>query len=193
MSEGSIRTESGPAALRLAAGRAGENRMGELEAALFASPRPLSAAALARRLELPEGEILALLGRYGERLRAPGRGLQLRETRGGWQLATKPEHEDVVRAARQERGELPLTAAARETLAAVALLQPVATREVNRERGRDSAAPLGTLARRGLIARAPGQDGQAGLWRTTGRLLEILGAENLESALRSFGLGSTRD
>ncbi len=192
MREGSIETESGPDTLRLAEDRVGESRLGELEAALFASPRPLSAAALARRLELPEPEVLKLLARYGERLRAPDRGLQLRETRGLWALATKAEHEDVVRAARGERGELPLTAAARETLAAVALLQPVTTKEVNRERGRDSTAPLHTLRRRGLIARSPGRDGAAGLWRTTGRLLEILGAENLEAALRSLGNGSTR-
>ena len=159
--------------------RLGESRLGELEAALFASPRPLSAAALARRLELPEAEILKLLDRYSARLRAPGRGLQLREARGGWALATKPGHEDVVRAARQERGVLPLTAAARETLAAVLLHQPVATKDVNRVRGRDSTAPLHTLERRGLIVRSPGLDGAAGLWRTSGRLLEACGAGSL--------------
>ena len=120
----------------------GEFRLGELEAALFASPRPLSSAALARRLELPEAEIVKLLDRYGAALRAPDRGLQLREARGGWRLATKPEYEDIVRAARAERGELPLTAAARETLAAVLLHQPITTRDVNRERGRDSSASL---------------------------------------------------
>ena len=163
-----------------------DSRLGELEAVLFASPRPLSAAALARRLERPEAEIAALLARYAEDLTAPSRGLQLREARGLWSLATKLAHEDVVRAARQERGQLPLTAAALETLAAVALRQPIATREVNRERGRDSLAALHTLAQRGLIARSPQPDRAPGLWRTTGRFLEVCGIPNI-AALHQDG------
>ena len=158
----------------------GDFRLGELEAVLFASPRPLSAAALARRLELPEAEIAALLARYTRDLTAPSRGLQLREARGLWSLATKPAHEDVVRAARAERGELPLTAAALETLAAVALRQPIATQEVNRERGRDSLAALHTLAKRGLVARSAGLNRAAGLWRTTARFLALCGLPSLD-------------
>ncbi len=161
-----------------------ESRLGELEAALFASRRPLSAATLARRLELPEAEIAGLLARYAAALAEPGRGLKLREAQGGWQLRTKPAHEDVVRRARAERGELPLTAAALETLAAVALRQPVSTQEVNRERGRDSGGTLRTLRKRGLVMRGPALLGSPGLWRTTGRFLDACGAQSLDELHR---------
>ena len=154
--------------------------LGQLEAALFASPRPLSARVLARRLELSMEEITWLLERYGRELEAPSRGLHLRETPGGWLLATNPIHEDVGWPARGGCGKPPLSAAAFETLAIVALHQPITARGVYQVRSRDSEAVLETLRKCGLIARARSFDGSAGLWRTTGRFLEVCGLGSLE-------------
>ena len=158
--------------------------LGELEAVLFASSRPLSTKALARRLGLSEKEVSWLLERYGGELEAPNRGLQLRESRGGWLLATKPLYEDVIRLVRAEGRELPLSAAALEILATIALHEPLKTRDVNQRRGRDSAAVLQTLRQRGLVKHTPSIFGGSGSWSTTMKFLTLVGLPSLEELHR---------
>ena len=158
--------------------------LAQLEAALFASPRPLSVKALAQRLELSMKEVDWLLKRLIRELNAPSRGLQLREASGGWLLATKPQHEDVVRPARADRGELPLSAAALETLAAVALHQPITARGIYQLRGRNSEAVLQTLCKRGLAVRSLNHAENTGLWHTTGKFLEVCGLRDLNDLYR---------
>ena len=162
-----------------------ESRAGALEAILFVSPRPLSAKLLAGRLGLTEAEVLTLLGKYAEALRSPSRGLQLRETNGSWRLETKPEHAAMIRAARAEREERPLSAPALEALAVVALRQPVATDEVNAIRGLDSAATLDTLHKRKMIAKTHDPSVAKGsLWRTTQNFLDLFGLASLADLYR---------
>jgi segregation and condensation protein B len=158
-----------------------DEALGELEALLFAAGRALTTAQLARRLYLDEDQARELLVAYRQRLEEPSRGLQLREEGGRWRLETKPRHNDVIAAGRREK---PLTAQALETLAVIALAQPVSTQEVSRTRGSESYAAIETLRRHGLVASADGRGehgapGKATLWRTTQRLLDRLGLKSL--------------
>jgi segregation and condensation protein B len=72
-------------------------------------------------------------------------------------METKPEHAEIIALLKQGRTTKPLSAQALETLAIVALKQPVTTEEVNAIRGLDSYATIKTLVKRKLI------------WRGTGR------------------------
>lgn len=162
--------------LRLTSPDAVAGALGDLEALLFAAGRPLALSEIARRLALGEPEARALVARLEDELARPGRGLQLREAAGKWRLETRPDREEIVAALRAERGERPLSPQALETLAAVALRQPVSTDEVTQIRGTESYATLETLRRRRLIARVEdGGDGRAARWRTTQHFLEVFG------------------
>jgi chromosome segregation and condensation protein ScpB len=88
-----------------------------------------------------------------DELARPGRGRQLREIAGKWQLEPRADREEIVSALRVERGGRPLLGQALETLAAVALRQPVSTEEVTTIWGAESYATLETLRRRRLIVR----------------------------------------
>jgi segregation and condensation protein B len=159
-----------------------ERRKGELEALLFASSRPLSTRVLARSLDLSEEHTLALLGNFAADLTQPGRGLQLREIAGTWRLETKPIHANLVATIRRGKGERPLTQQALETLAVVALRQPVTADEVAAIRGVDSAGTIDTLSKRKLIAKITPRtaEGTAARWRTTQGFLDLFGLEAME-------------
>ena len=172
--------------LRLTSPDAVAGALGDLEALLFAASRPLGISEIARRLALGELEARALVVRMVDELARPGRGLQLREAAGKWRLETRPDREAIVSALRIARGERSLSSQALETLAAVALRQPVTTEEVTAIRGAESYAALVTLRRRRLVARVedPG-DGRAARWRTTRYFLEVFGLHHPAEIARS--------
>jgi segregation and condensation protein B len=161
-----------------------EEALGELEALFFAASQALTIAQIGRRLYLSDDHARALLASYRLRLDEPSRGLQLRDAGAGWKLETKPRHNDVIAAERAARREKPLTAQALETLAVIALAQPIGTQEVSRTRGTESYAAIETLRRHGLVAPVEnpgdrGNPGKATRWRTTQRLLDRLGLKSL--------------
>ncbi len=83
------------------------------------------------------------------------RGMEVRQVAGGYRMATKPEHHDLVRAfAKGLKPPIRLSLAALETLAVIAYKQPVTAPEIAEIRGVDSAGVLGTLLDRKLITTA---------------------------------------
>ncbi|MGZ5310382.1 MAG: SMC-Scp complex subunit ScpB [Solirubrobacterales bacterium] len=122
-----------------------------LEALLFLSPDPVSAAELAAAVELEEDEVVAAVEALGSDLEAGGRGVRLRKVAGGYALAAVPEAEDAARRMLAKPRTPPLTQAQAEVLAIVAYLQPVARPEVARIRGVSSDSAVSSLTERGLI------------------------------------------
>jgi segregation and condensation protein B len=160
-------------------------KIGELEALLFAASRPLSVKVMAKRLEVTEEQTVELVQRLQEDLTAANRGLQLRAMGGNWRLETKPEHADAVQSIRAERGERTLSSQALETLAVIALRQPVTTDQISAIRGLDSAATIETLRHRKMIAKAQSRGvGKAACWRTTQNFLDLFGLSCLEDLYR---------
>jgi segregation and condensation protein B len=98
------------------------------------------------------GEILSeLVADYAEE----DRGMEIRAVAGGFRMATKPEHHDVVRAfAKSLKPPIRLSLAALETLAVIAYKQPITAPEISEIRGVESAGVLGTLLDRKLITTA---------------------------------------
>jgi len=83
------------------------------------------------------------------------RGIEIRQIAGGYRMATKPEHHDVVRAfAKSLKPPIKLSLQALETLAIVAYKQPVTAPEISEIRGVDSGGVVATLLDRKLITTA---------------------------------------
>jgi segregation and condensation protein B len=150
----------------------------QLEALLFLSIEPVTAAALAEATEVDLHEVVTGLERLREGYDYDRRGLVLRELAGGWVLSTHPETEDAARRLLAKPRTPPLTPAQAETLAIIAYLQPVSRPEIARIRGVNAESAAATLLERGLIEESGRSEFGAVLYRTT------------DLFLRLFGLGS---
>lgn len=110
------------------------------------------------------------------------RGIEVRQVAGGYKLATKPEHHDVVRTfAKSLKPPVRLSLQALETLAVIAYKQPVTLPEINEIRNVDSSAVIGTLIDRKLITTAGRKDvvGRPILYKTTKDFLLRFGLKDV--------------
>ena len=112
---------------------------------------------------------------------AADRGVQLRRRAGSLRLEMKPQFADRIGRLLPERKEKPLSAQALETLAIVALKQPVSLGDINAIRGLESAGTVQTLRHRKLIARRSRRGPRREkLWQTTPLFLDTFGLASLE-------------
>jgi segregation and condensation protein B len=110
------------------------------------------------------------------------RGIEIRQVAGGFRMATKPEHHDVVRAfARSLKPPLRLSIPALETLAVIAYKQPVTIPEISEIRGVEAAGVIGTLLDRKLITTAGRKQviGRPILYKTSKEFLLRFGLNDL--------------
>jgi segregation and condensation protein B len=151
-----------------------------IEALLFLSSEPVSAADLAEAAECSADELDAALEELAAAY-APGeRGLVLRELAGGYTLATAPETEAAARRLLARPRTPPLTPAQSETLAIVAYLQPVSRPEITRIRGVSADSAAATLLERGMIEEGGRSQFGAVLYRTTPLFLKLFGLRSLD-------------
>jgi segregation and condensation protein B len=122
-----------------------------VEALLFLSPDPVSAAELAEAIEADEDAVAGALDELERGLEADGRGVMLRKVAGGYALAAVPEAENAARRLLAKPRTPPLTQAQAEVLAIVAYLQPVSRPEIARIRGVSSDSAVASLTERGMI------------------------------------------
>ena len=118
----------------------------------------------------------------------------LREVAGGWQIATRPEHHEHVRAYLKSRPSAKLSLPALETLAVIAYKQPVTVPEILEIRGVQSSSAIKTLLDKRLIV-AKG--------RKETSVAELYGTSKISSpsgsrfdggrALRTRGIGRRRN
>jgi len=135
-------------------------------AAAQAAPQAVAGKRRARKSAPRTEEELAADKAVRERLRVllaelvsdyatDGRGMEIRQIAGGYRMATKPEHHDIIRSfAKSLKPPIRLSLAALETLAVIAYKQPVTAPEIAEIRGVESAGVLGTLLDRRLITTA---------------------------------------
>jgi segregation and condensation protein B len=105
-------------------------------------------------------------------------GMEIRGVAGGYRVATKPEHHDLVRAfAKSLKPPIRLSLPALETLAVIAYKQPVTIPEINEIRGVDSGGVIATLLDRKLINTAGRKQviGRPILYKTTKEFLMRFG------------------
>jgi segregation and condensation protein B len=166
--------------------RVPERRAAAIESLLFVADRPVSLERLSETLEVETPvarEALECLRR-----RLTNSALLLQAVAGGYQLATRPEHGDLIRRFLQrEHGEA-LSKGALETLAVIAYRQPATRGDIEAIRGVRSDWHIERLLERQLI-REVGRRHTAGrpvLFGTTELFLRYFGLNDL-SELPAMG------
>jgi segregation and condensation protein B len=160
-----------------------------VEGLLIGVNRPVTLKALALALDSDEPAIEDALRELESDLAAADRGAQIRRRANGIRLEVKPQFADRIARAIPEWAPKPITSQALETLAIIAMKQPVTVGDINAIRGIESAGTLQTLRNRKLVARTA----QLGprrekYWRTTPLFLETFGLNSLEDLYQEGGL-----
>jgi segregation and condensation protein B len=152
-----------------------------VEALLFLSPDPVSAAELAEAIEADEDAVAGALEELERRLEADGRGVMLRRVAGGYALAAVPEAEDAARRLLAKPRTPPLTQAQAEVLAIVTYLQPVSRPEIARIRGVSSDSAVASLTERGMIEERGRTQFGAVTYGTTSLFEKLFGLSGLDA------------
>jgi segregation and condensation protein B len=158
-----------------------------IEALLFASDAPLSAADLSRVDErLDEDTVEAVIQELRAEYEQGERSFQIYEVAGGYQLLTRPEFISVLERYDTVPQPSRLSAPALEVLAIIAYRQPLGRVEIEEIRGVGSSGVLRTLTERGLVEPvARGESlGRPLLYGTTRKFLEHFGFRSLEDLPR---------
>ena len=156
------------------------DKLGILEAILFATPEPIPADKIREAMELDEAEFAQLVKQYNVNLESPERGVMLRNVAEGLQLVTRSEAHEVIRrvnAPKQYRLSRPTL----EVLAIIAYKQPATRSEIEDVRGVKCERSLITLLDRGLIREVGRKDtvGRPILYGTTDAFLAHFNLRNL--------------
>jgi segregation and condensation protein B len=158
-----------------------------LEAALFASNRPIPVEELASLdPEADADAVDAALAELRDHYDAEGHGVELVELGGGWQVLTRAEYTEAIERAQLATRPHRLSAAALETLAIIAYRQPIGRAEIEEIRGVAVGGVLKSLHERGLIdivGRGEGL-GRPLLYGTTPVFLEQFALRHLEELPR---------
>jgi len=153
-----------------------------LEAVIFASPQPVTTREITRVLGgVPKETWQAALDTIKADYARDGRGLQLVEVAGGYQITTRPEYNDWIRELLDPKSPTRLSVQALETLAVIAYKQPVTQPEIIELRGIKSGGVLKTLLEKRLIRIAGRKDvvGRPILYTTTKEFLLHFGLKDL--------------
>ncbi len=155
-----------------------------LEALLFASDVPLSAAKIVQTLGLDTARtVKAAVAELNEGYSRREAAFRIEERAGGYQILTLPQYAEYIQRLLRKRDEGRLTPAAMETLAIIAYKQPILRVDVEAIRGVACGEVIRTLMEYNLVkivGRAE-EVGRPMLYGTTRHFLEV------------FGLGSLKD
>jgi segregation and condensation protein B len=121
------------------------------EALIFVADEPINVKTIADVIDVDREAVEKALAELVEGYDARASGLQLREIAGGWQIATRPEHHENVRAYLKSKPSAKLSLASLETLAVIAYKQPVTVPEILEIRGVQSPSAIKTLLDKRLI------------------------------------------
>ncbi len=152
-----------------------------LDSLLFVADEPLTAAQLAKLVEVDAPEVAAALADLEQHCRE--RGIRVQSHAGAFQMVTAPECRPYVERLLGSSTERRLSGAAMEVLALVAYRQPITRAGIEAIRGVNSDRALRTLQTLGLVA-------ETGRLETAGR--PALFGTTFEF-LQHFGLGSLAD
>ncbi|MBO8163066.1 MAG: SMC-Scp complex subunit ScpB [Brevibacillus sp.] len=153
-----------------------------IEGLLFlAGDEGIEAKQIAEIVELDAETVVDLLEDMKADFRRSGRGIQIVEVAGAYQLTTLPEHAPYFERMASSPGHASLSQAALETLAIIAYKQPITRSDIEEIRGVKCEKALNTLLSKQLIrevGRAEGI-GRPILYGTTKEFLEYFGLREL--------------
>ncbi len=122
-----------------------------IEALIFVADEPLSVKILSEVLAESRETIEAAIEELEKEYERRASGLQVRQIAGGWQISTRAEYHEEIRAYLKTRPNARLSLAALETLAVIAYKQPATVPEILEIRGVQSASAIKTLLDKKLI------------------------------------------
>ena len=151
-----------------------------VEAILFVSPEPITAAQISTLLELTPREVKNALEELESHYQ--GRGIRLQYHKKKIQITSAPEAAPILENMLELETTSTLSQAALETLSIVAYQQPITRPQIDSIRGVNSDGVLRTLLNKGLIddvGRAEGP-GRPSLYSTTTEFLKHFGLSSYE-------------
>ncbi len=153
-----------------------------VEAILFASGEPIEYERIAEALEIEPEYAENLLMNLGAALDERGSGICLVRMDNQFQLCTRSEYADKIRAVLEIKKNSPLSNAAFEVLAVVAYNQPVTKSFIEQVRGVDCSGVISTLCQKGLIEEKGRLDlpGRPLLYGTTPEFLKCFSVTSLD-------------
>ena len=154
-----------------------------VEAVLFSTDSPLSAAKIAQIAELPgRRQVKQAIEALNERYRQIGCAFRIESIAGGYQMLTVPEYHDVVSRLFRARSDSRLSQAAMETLAIVAYRQPILRADIEAIRGVACGEVLRGLMEKQLVKIVGRAEvlGRPMLYGTTRRFLEVFGLNDIK-------------
>ncbi len=175
----------------------------EIEALIYVADEPVTLAQMITVLSAPEAgdadappaldpnEVQTALDELIAEYRSDARGLEIKEVAGGYKLATKPQHHEVIRRfIKQLKPPMKLSLPALETLAVIAYRQPCTLPEIQEVRGVNAGGVLKTLLDKRLITTAGRKAviGRPILYRTTKEFLMQFGLKDISElpSLKEF-------
>src|SRR5580765_1382960 len=121
------------------------------EALIFVADEPITPKTISDVVKIDRGAVERAIAALVEEYESGKGGLQMREIAGGWQIATRPEFHEQVRAYLKSKPSAKLSLASLETLAVIAYRQPVTVPEILEIRGVQSPSAIKTLLDKRLI------------------------------------------
>ncbi len=122
-----------------------------LEAVLFATGEPIEIERLAQGLQEDETTLENALDTLQEKYNDSNSGLCLLKLDNKYQICTKKQYADSIRAVIEVKKNTPLSQAAFEVLAIIAYNQPVTKAFVEQVRGVDCSGVIANLCQKSLI------------------------------------------
>ena len=160
-----------------------KEKLGAIEAILFASGEPIELYRLSEASGVETGSVPDIIRLLNERYSDNGSGICIKKLDSSYQMCTNEKYSEQIRAALETKRSTPLSNAAMEALTIIAYNQPVSKGFVENVRGIDSSSVINNLVEKGLVEEAGRLDvpGKPIVYRTTSVFL------------RSFGLSSVAD
>ena len=154
-----------------------------VEAILFASGEPVDESRIAEAAAIEKNDVAGLIKLLNERYSDSGSALNIIHLGSRYQMCTRKEYGEYIKAAMESKKQAPLSNAAMEALTVIAYNQPVTKGFVENVRGVETSSVINTLVEKGLLE----EDGRLDV---PGRPVAYKTTDNF---LRCFGLGSLDD
>jgi|SRR5579872_491864 len=150
-----------------------------IESILFVASKPLSAATIAKILEVEKAEVETALVNLAQTHKESG--IILLQAGESWQFATNSKNSTEIKNFLNAELREKLTEATVETLAIIAYRQPISRAEIEAIRGVNCQYSIRHLLIRGLIQKVSNpNDARQNLYETTLEFLQHIGAQSVK-------------
>ena len=152
------------------------------EAVLFAAGEPVEIEKFCTVFEVDTETGESVMDMLSDRLEDSGSSVKVVRLDFSYQLCTRKEYAENIRAVLDLRRKAPLSQAALEVLAVIAYNQPVTKAYVEQVRGVDCSGVVSTLVEKGLLEEKGRLElpGRPLLYGTTQNFLRCFGLKNLD-------------